>query len=82
MAKGIFEFITAACGVTPQAQNTGISPASIREASPKSGPTERARRFHSGKRKFHDVLSDDLDSWTQRHRSREQCSGGPTGRGL
>ena len=30
-------FITTACGVTPQAQNTGTSPAAIVTLSPKSG---------------------------------------------
>ncbi len=32
-----FDFITTDCGVTPHAQNTGISPSRISTASPKSG---------------------------------------------
>eukprot|EP00293_Proteomonas_sulcata_P016742 CAMPEP_0184294956 /NCGR_PEP_ID=MMETSP1049-20130417/5992_1 /TAXON_ID=77928 /ORGANISM="Proteomonas sulcata, Strain CCMP704" /LENGTH=59 /DNA_ID=CAMNT_0026603381 /DNA_START=59 /DNA_END=241 /DNA_ORIENTATION=+ len=36
-AKLIFDSMMAACGVTPQAQNTGISPSRIVTASPKSG---------------------------------------------
>ena len=34
IANGGADSITAACGVTPHAQNTGISPGAIRTASP------------------------------------------------
>ncbi len=36
-ANGTRDAITAACGVTPQAQNTGISPGRSVTGSPKSG---------------------------------------------
>jgi uncharacterized protein YcsI (UPF0317 family) len=37
MAKSGFVAMIAACGVTPQAQKTGISPGLTGTASPKSG---------------------------------------------
>jgi hypothetical protein len=37
MAKGGRDAINAACGVTPQAQNTGMSPSTRSTGSPKSG---------------------------------------------
>ena len=37
IANGGFACISAACGVTPHAQNTGTSPGRISTASPKSG---------------------------------------------
>lgn len=48
MANGGRDFITAAWGVTPQAQKTGSSPARISTASPKSGRSRSAMPSTAG----------------------------------